>query len=259
MELDYQQLQVDSDNITIGWNYNISDCELSHFTLEGFELDDIRNNNLQEPALVHNSTTNIVTIPLRNVLNNSELYFRLSAFGENGELCGQDTKSQQIFYNLHTTTGTSANKDLPTVELAIVIYISLHPFIAGTHEVVYRRPGETVCFPIPDNFTDGEMATPVFVWPANPGLPKDCYCPPYENVELTRFSDCVVTCNTTYSIESVNESICFSNFTFSMNNTQVYFVTLTDQCDFPDCFIHTIVASHRIIIIGKDTSYTATY
>ena len=111
-----------------------------------------------------------------------------------------------------------------------------------------------MCVPIPDNFTDGEMTTPVFVWPANPDLPGDCYCPPYENVELTKFSDCVVTCNTTYSIESVDESICFSNFTFSMNNTQVYFVTLTDQCDFPDCFIRTTVASYRIIIIGKDSA-----
>ena len=92
------------------------------------------------------------------------------------------------------------------------------------------------------------MATPVFVWPANPGLPGDCYCPPYENVELTRFSSCVVTCNTTYSIESVNELICFSNFTSPMNKAQVYFVTLTDQCNFPDCFIRKIVASYTITL-----------
>ena len=108
LELDYQQFRVDSDNITIGWIYSISDCDISHFTLEGFERGDVLTNSLQEPTLVHNSTTNIVSIPLRN---NSGLYFRLSSFGENGELCGQDTKSQQIFYNLHITTGTLANKD----------------------------------------------------------------------------------------------------------------------------------------------------
>ena len=138
------------------------------------------------------------------------------------------------------------------------MYISFHPYIAGTHEVVYRGPNETVCVSIPDNFTDSEMATPVFVWPANPGIPGDCYCPPYEDVELTRFSDCVVTCNTTYSIESINESICFSNIISPMNNTQVYFVTLTDQCNIPDCFIRTTVGSYRIIIIGKDSAITLT-
>ena len=118
MELDYQQLQVDSDNITIEWIYSFSDCELSHFTLEGFELDDVLTNSLQEPTLVHNSTANIVTIPLK-VFNNRELHFRLCAFSKNGELCGQDT-ANKIFYNLHTTTSTSADKDdneLPTVEL----------------------------------------------------------------------------------------------------------------------------------------------
>ena len=106
LELDYQQLRVDSDNITIGWIYNISDCDISHFTLEGFELDDVLTNSLQEPTLVHNSTTNIVNIQLRNALNHGELYFRLSSFGKNGELCGQDTKSQQIFYNLHSITSS---------------------------------------------------------------------------------------------------------------------------------------------------------
>ena len=128
--------------------------------------------------------------------------------------------------------------------------ISFHLLLVGTHEVVYGGPNETVCVSIPDNFTEGEMATPVLVWPANPGLPGDCYCPPYENVELTRFSACVVTCNTTYSIESVDESICFTNFTSPMNNTQVYFVTLTDQCDNPDCFIRKTVASY-IITLSK--------
>ena len=119
MELDYQQLQVDSDYIIIEWIYSISDCDISYFTLEGFVLEDVLNNSLQEPTLVYNSTTNLVTIPLK-VLNSRELHFRLSAFSKNGELCGQDTKSQQIFYNLHTITGTSANKDnneLLTVEI----------------------------------------------------------------------------------------------------------------------------------------------
>ena len=113
---------------------------------------------------------------------------------------------------------------------------------------MYGGPGETVCITIPDNFTDGKTATPVLVWPANSGLPGDCYCPPYENVGLTRFSDCVVTCNTTYSIGSVNESICFSNFTSPTNKAQVYFVTLKDQCNFPDCFIRKIVASYKITL-----------
>ena len=116
---------------------------------------------------------------------------------------------------------------------------------------MYGGPGETVCVPIPDNFTDGEMATPVLVWPANPGLPGDCYCPPYENVDLARFSDCAVTCNTTYSIESVdNKLICFSNLT---TITKVYFVTLTNPCTSDDCFIRTIVASFHILTIGKAT------
>ena len=87
LELDYQQLRVDLDYTTIGWIYSISDCDISHFTLEGFELDDVFTNSLQEPTLVHNSTTNIVTIPLNNV---SGLHFRLSALGTNrsdGEVC----------------------------------------------------------------------------------------------------------------------------------------------------------------------------
>ena len=112
------------------------------------------------------------------------------------------------------------------------------------------KVGGSVCIPIPKTNTSSEgVATPSLVWPARPGVPGDCYCPPYENdVELTKFSDCYVTCDTTYFIHSINGSICFSNLTSTMNNTPVYFVTLTSPCRYPECFIRTVITSYDIVI-----------
>ena len=108
-----------------------------------------------------------------------------------------------------------------------------------------------MCIPIPytNTASEGEVATPSLVWPARPGVPGDCYCPPYENdVELTKFSACYVTCDTTYSIHNINGSICFSNLTSTMNNTPVHFVTLTSPCRYPECFIRTVITSYDIVI-----------
>ena len=115
--------------------------------------------------------------------------------------------------------------------------------------------GGAVCIPIPDTSSEG---TPSLVWPARPGVPRDCYCPPYENdVELTKFSYCYVTCDTTYSIHSFNGSICFSNLTSAMNNTSVHFVTLTQQCNFPKCFIRTTVGSYKIMVYDDQEEITS--
>ena len=122
-------------------------------------------------------------------------------------------------------------------------------------ENVYGPLDGSVSIRIPNTFSEGEMATPSLVWPARPGVPGDCYCPPYENLTLVKFSDCLITCETSYSIRSDSESIHFTNLTSQMNNTPVHFVTLTDQCDFPDCFIRTIVASYKIIVVGKCIHY----
>ena len=106
-----------------------------------------------------------------------------------------------------------------------------------------------MCIPIPNTSSEGEVATPSLVWPARPGVPGDCYCPPYENdVELTKFSDCYVTCDTTYSIHSINGSICFTNLTSTMNNTLVHFITLISPCRYPECFIRTVITSYDIVI-----------
>ena len=130
------------------------------------------------------------------------------------------------------------------------ILILVYMFHSGVQRTVYGPLGGSVCIPIPDTFPEGEVATPSLVWPARPGVPGDCYCPPYENVTLTKFSDCYKTCNTTFTIHSINGSICFSDLNSSMNDTSVHYVTLTDRCDFPDCFIRTLIASYTIIVAG---------
>ena len=81
-----------------------------------------------------------------------------------------------------------------TYQVAIYDTSIVPKLVIGMHtwDIVWRTRWNCVCS-LPDDFTDGEMATPVLVWLTNPGIPGDCYCPPYENVELTKFSDCLVT------------------------------------------------------------------
>ena len=82
MELDYQQLQIDSDNITIGWIYNISLCDINHFLLEAFNYSDDPNNNNMENVVSYNSTNDKVTILLGEIL--SAMYIKVSAIDRNG-------------------------------------------------------------------------------------------------------------------------------------------------------------------------------
>lgn len=107
-----------------------------------------------------------------------------------------------------------------------------------------------VCIPIPNNFT-ADVGTPVLVWPAIPGVPGECYCPPYADLMLINFNDCLKTCNTSFTIQIVNGSICFSDLTEAMNNSLVSFVGLVDQCAFTDCFIRSVISSYKILIAGK--------
>ena len=86
MELDYQQLQIDSDNITIGWIYNISLCDIDHFLLEAFNYSDDPNNNIMENVVSYNSTNDKVTILLGEIL--SAMYIKVSAIDRNGLTCG---------------------------------------------------------------------------------------------------------------------------------------------------------------------------
>ena len=93
MELDYQQLQVDSENITIGWIYNISTCEVDHFMLEAFNFSNIINN--MEPVSSYNSTINKITLPSREIHGK---YIKLSIFNSNGVVCG---RARRTFYHLY--------------------------------------------------------------------------------------------------------------------------------------------------------------
>ena len=109
LELHYQELQIDSNNITMGWIHNVSgsQCEVDHFIIEAFNLNDIIANTLR-PVASYNSTTSSFSLPFRSAFmeNTSDpLYFRITASDREGRNCGSGDGSEQTFYNLHPLLG----------------------------------------------------------------------------------------------------------------------------------------------------------
>ena len=106
LELHYQELQIDSNNITMGWIYvSGSQCEVDYFKIEAFNLDDIIANTNLEPIATYNSTTSSFSIPFRSgfMENTSDpLYFRITASHRS---CGLGAGSERTFYNLHPLLG----------------------------------------------------------------------------------------------------------------------------------------------------------
>ena len=81
-ELDYTQLSVGGVNTTIGWIYNSSTCVPAVFTIEGYHLEDIIEDELDTPGLALNSTSNRVVLPSRSLIDlifngSNSVYIRL--------------------------------------------------------------------------------------------------------------------------------------------------------------------------------------
>ena len=96
-ELDYTQLSVGEVNTTIGWIYNSSTCVPAVFTIEGYHLEDIMEDELDTPRLAINSTSNRVMLPSRSLIDlmfngSSSVYIRLGAYNELGETCAQNSR-----------------------------------------------------------------------------------------------------------------------------------------------------------------------
>ena len=104
-ELDYSQFSVGEVNTTIGWIYNSSTCVPAVFTLEGYDLEDIIEDELDTPGLALNSTSNRVRLPSRSLIDmfngSSSVYIRLGAYDELGRTCTQD--SEIMFYQLNNS------------------------------------------------------------------------------------------------------------------------------------------------------------
>lgn len=123
--MDYQQFQVDSENITIEWVYNISTCEVNHFMLEVFNLS--RNTKLNtgnlEPVASYNSTVNKFTIPL-NEASSVMYYVRASI---SGLACGTKIKT---FYSLSSHKGSWVQWNLQIKDiLGSALYIKRLSFL----------------------------------------------------------------------------------------------------------------------------------
>ncbi len=90
-------------NTTIGWIYNSSTCVPAVFTLEGYDLEDIIEDELDTPGLALNSTSNRVRLPSRSLIDmfngSSSVYIRLGAYDEFERTCTQD--SEIMFYQLN--------------------------------------------------------------------------------------------------------------------------------------------------------------
>lgn len=124
-------MDINSVNITVGWLHEITQCQVSYFLLDLFELEDVLSNNLLEPVFILNTTTDRAVISIDNTfghLSDPIVYLRVSAFDENDKLCSQEsTRSQRIFYRIDTNQG----KD------------KFHPFMLM---VQYYCPGKNMKF-----------------------------------------------------------------------------------------------------------------
>ncbi len=105
-ELDYAQFSVGEVNTTIGWIYNSSTCVPVVFTLEGYDLEDIIEDELDTPGLALNSTSNRVRLPSRSLIDlfngSSSVYIRLGAYDELGRTCTHNN-SERMFYQLNNS------------------------------------------------------------------------------------------------------------------------------------------------------------
>ena len=123
--------------------------------------------------------------------------------------------------------------------------IFLFLLLAESHNINYTVPKQKMCFPVPEG-----SCYPIYaIWPQNKDNSHSCICPAYENT-IYPFSECAAKCDSIILAEIVDNHVCFSNLNLEMNTTSIFFECVDDLCP-SDCFVHSILSSHEIIIDGN--------
>ena len=111
--------------------------------------------------------------------------------------------------------------------------------------ISYTVPKQDICFPV----TEQSCAPIYIIWPQTTANTHSCICAPYEN-SFYPFSICMEDCDSSFSAKIVNNEVCFTNLSLEMNDTSIFFECVQDLCP-SDCYIHSILSSHEIIIDGN--------
>lgn len=116
-------------------------------------------------------------------------------------------------------------------------------------------PNSMTCFNFPETVKciDGGLN---FVWLSAVDSAQSCICPIHNSSTGNRiFGQCIAGCGPDDHFPHFNEngSICFSDLNSTLNETLFHFQCSTEPCTMAnsECFIRTILTSHRIIIQGK--------
>ena len=124
--------------------------------------------------------------------------------------------------------------------------------VSERRETRVLAPNSTTCYDIPT--TDICTTSLSLVWPQNLTSRVSCICPIYNSSSgrsVFERCGCLGNSNNIVPRFSENGSICFSDENSSLNGTAVHFQCTTDPC-LEDCFIITILSTHRIIISGMN-------
>ena len=109
---DYHSVEIGDLCISFSWNYVGQSCTPVTFILQGFEPEDVRDNQLNAPILSVNSTSATFSL-VRSLAVHENLYYRVIGMDDSGTTCVANSLTGYLNYSIILETGLPfSNTDL---------------------------------------------------------------------------------------------------------------------------------------------------
>lgn len=108
VSVNYYSIRIGRNNcFTVGWNYQDVEgqrCLLGTFRMEGFDLNQISENDLDAPRMVSGSVSGMFSLISSDVSTES-LYFRVTAYDIHRQTCSSSSLSQFYCFSMLVGNG----------------------------------------------------------------------------------------------------------------------------------------------------------